>query len=62
MQKNDVQCPQCNAGYRRIEFSSMKGRAREYRCQICDWLLETFTGKNYVAYRLTVQPEKTFET
>ena len=48
--------------YRRIEVNSMKGQSGEYRCLTCNQLLETFTsGEPYVAYRLTVQPEKVFD-
>jgi predicted Zn finger-like uncharacterized protein len=61
MRKGDIQCPVCEAGYRRIEVSSMKGRPGEYRCLTCNHLLETFTGETYVAYRLTVQPAKIFD-
>jgi predicted Zn finger-like uncharacterized protein len=61
MRKVDVQCPECGAGYRRIEVSSMKGQSGEYRCLTCNHPLEAFTGQTYVAYRLTVQPEKLFE-
>jgi predicted Zn finger-like uncharacterized protein len=61
MRKGDVQCPECEAGYRRIEVSSMKGQPGEYRCLTCNHLLETFTGETYVAYRLTVQPAKIFD-
>jgi hypothetical protein len=58
MRKGDVQCPHCGAGYRKIEISSMKGEAAEYRCQICNSPLETLSGQNYVAYRLTVPPQR----
>jgi predicted Zn finger-like uncharacterized protein len=61
MRKVDVQCPKCGAGYRRIEVSSMKGQSGEYRCLTCNHPLEAFTGQTYVAYRLTVQPEKLFD-
>jgi transposase-like protein len=60
MQKSDVQCPKCEAGYRRIEVSSLQGEPGEFRCLICNQILEGFTGTTHVAYRLTVQPEKTF--
>jgi hypothetical protein len=60
MKKSDVQCPKCDAGYRRIEVSTMRGQPGEYQCLICNHLLETFDGQTHVAYRLTVQPEKTF--
>jgi hypothetical protein len=33
----------------------------EYRCLLCNHLLEVFDGSTEVAIRLTVQPEKTFE-
>jgi hypothetical protein len=49
------------AGYRRIEVNSMKGQSGEYRCLICNQLLETFTGETCVAYRLTVQPQTIFD-
>jgi DNA-directed RNA polymerase subunit RPC12/RpoP len=60
MRKGDVQCPECGAGYRRIEVISMKGQAGEYRCLTCGHRLEEFSGQTYVAYRLTVQPAKVF--
>ncbi|SDS21160.1 hypothetical protein [Bradyrhizobium canariense] len=60
MQKSDVQCPKCEAGYRRIEVSSLQGEPGEFCCLICNQVLEGFTGDTRVAYRLTVQPEKTF--
>jgi hypothetical protein len=61
MRKSDVQCPRCGAAYRKIEVSSMKRAADEFRCLTCNWLLETFSGTNYVAFRLTVQPKKTLK-
>jgi hypothetical protein len=54
-------CPKCNAGYRRIELVSKGGPGGEYRCLLCNHLLEVFDGSTDVAIRLTVQPEKTFE-
>jgi hypothetical protein len=40
----------------------MRGQpGAEYRCLICGHLLETFGGQSYIAYRLTVQPEKLFK-
>jgi transposase-like protein len=61
MKKTDVFCPECNAGYRRIElFSGRKSRG-EYRCLLCDHLIEVFDGTSQIAIRLTVQPEKIFE-
>ena len=56
MRKSDVTCPECGAGFRRIELTSLSGIERQYRCPTCDIVLETFNGSNLVAYRLTVQP------
>ncbi|MGQ7368026.1 hypothetical protein ACTGXS_11125, partial [Streptococcus suis] len=58
MKKSDVICPQCLAGYRRIELESKPGSAGGFRCLTCDHLLETFDGSVSVALRLTVQPKK----
>jgi hypothetical protein len=57
MQKGDVECPHCHAGFKRIEVSSMKGEPGEYYCPICHFTVDHTTGSNYVAYRLTVRPE-----
>lgn len=61
VRKSDVTCPQCNAGYRRIELVSQGGTKGEFHCLLCGHLLEVFDGKTDIAIRLTVQPEKTFE-
>jgi hypothetical protein len=61
MKKSDVSCPNCHAGYRRIELTTRSGTKGEFRCLLCDQILETFDGSSEVAIRLTVQPEKTFE-
>ncbi len=61
MRKGDVICPQCNAGYRRIELTSRKGTAGEFRCSLCDEVLEIFDGSSEIVYRITVAPEKMFE-
>lgn len=61
MKKGDVICPECGAGFRRIELRSRHGTAGEFRCPLCDQVLEVFDGSNEVAYRLTVAPEKPFE-
>jgi predicted Zn finger-like uncharacterized protein len=58
MKKSDVACPECNAGYRRIELASSPGVRGEFRCRICNHLLELFDGSREVALRLTVPPEK----
>lgn len=61
MKKSDIVCPKCHAGYRRIELASRPGAKGEFRCLLCDHVLEVFDGSTEVAIRLTVQPEKTFE-
>jgi transposase-like protein len=58
MKKSDVTCPECHAGYRRIELQSKPGTLGEFRCLTCDHLLEIFDGSANVALRLTVQPAK----
>jgi transposase-like protein len=61
MKKDDVQCPTCSAGYRRIELISMIGKPGEFRCRVCNRVLEVFDGSHAIAYRLTVQPERVSE-
>jgi uncharacterized Zn-finger protein len=56
MRKDDVMCPHCGAGFRRIELWSNLGTDREYRCPACDTLLEVFNDRAFVAYRLTIHP------
>ena len=56
MKKSDVTCPKCQAGYRRIELTSKRGTNSEFRCLVCDQVLEILDGSTYVALRLTVQP------
>ena len=56
MKKSDVTCPDCFAGYRRIELESRKGLPGQYKCLVCDRVLEVFDGSREIAYRLTVQP------
>jgi predicted Zn finger-like uncharacterized protein len=58
MRKSDVTCPECGAGYRRIELISRPGDRGEFRCLVCDHLIEVFDGARIVALRLTVQPER----
>jgi hypothetical protein len=48
-----------NAGYRRIEVASSRRTKGEYRCLLCDHVLEVFDGSTEVGIRLTVHPEKT---
>jgi hypothetical protein len=61
MKKGDVICPECNAGFRRIELASRHGSVGEFHCPLCDHVLEVFDGSTEIAYRLTVAPEKLFE-
>ena len=56
MRKSDVTCPECRAGFRRIELMSQPGFEGQYHCPACDTVLEAFDGDHFVAYRLTVQP------
>jgi DNA-directed RNA polymerase subunit RPC12/RpoP len=56
MRTDDVMCPHCGAGFRRIELWSDPGTAGEYRCAACGTLLEVFNDRAFVAYRLTIQP------
>jgi predicted Zn finger-like uncharacterized protein len=58
VKKSDVVCPECGAGFRRIELSSRPGTKGEYRCPPCSTLLEVFDGDNLVTYRLTIVPPK----
>jgi transposase-like protein len=61
MRKSDVICPECGCGYRRIELTTSEGTKGEFRCLLCDHILEVFDGSTEVAIRLTVQPAKIFE-
>lgn len=56
MKKSDVTCPDCSAGYRRIELVTRKGAPGQFKCLVCGRVLEVFDGSGEVAYRLTVQP------
>jgi transposase-like protein len=56
MKKGDVTCPDCFAGYRRIELETCKGQPGVYKCRVCDRVLEILDGSHEIAYRLTVQP------
>jgi transposase-like protein len=58
MRKSDVTCPECRAGYRRIELMTRPGTRGEFRCLTCGYLLEVFDGSHEVALLLTVTPEK----
>ena len=61
MKKTDIQCPDCAAGYRRIELVSTRGQPGVFRCQVCNRVLEVFDGSTEIAYRLTVVPEMMLE-
>ncbi|MEN3348539.1 MAG: hypothetical protein V7632_2174 [Bradyrhizobium sp.] len=56
MKKDDVTCPRCGAGFRRLELASASGTEGQYRCPVCATTLESFDGDKLVAYRLTIQP------
>jgi hypothetical protein len=56
MRRGDVTCSKCRAGFRRLELASMPPCRGEYRCPVCDTILEKFEGTTFVAYRLTVEP------
>lgn len=58
MRTDDVICPTCKAGFRRLELQSQAGSAGEIRCLLCTELLEVVDGATAVAYRLTVAPER----
>jgi hypothetical protein len=58
MQTSGVICPECGAGYRRIELATQPGKQGEFRCLVCNHLLELFDGSREIALRLTVQPAK----
>jgi transposase-like protein len=61
MRKGDVICPECKAGFHRIELASRQGTVGEFRCLLCDHVLEVSDGSTEIAYRLTVAREKLFE-
>jgi transposase-like protein len=56
MRKSDITCPECNAGFRRVELVSKRGTPGEFRCPVCARVLEVFDGSKEVGYRLTVAP------
>jgi predicted amidophosphoribosyltransferase len=51
-------CSECRAGFRRIELCSSRGTAGEYRCPLCNNLIEKLDGERLIAYRLTIIPPK----
>jgi hypothetical protein len=58
MKSSDIICPKCKAGHRRVEVASGRPTKGEYRCLVCNQVLEVFDCSSQVAIRLTVQPEK----
>src|ERR1700738_207430 len=57
MKKSDITWSNCHAGYRRLELVSKKGTRGEFRCLLCNHVLEVLDGSTDVSIRLTVQPE-----
>lgn len=58
MKKSDVTCPECHAGYRRVELVSQRETKGEFHCLVCNHLLEVFDGVTEVGLCLTIQPDK----
>lgn len=56
MRKDDAICPECGAGFRRLELTSVSGTKGEFHCPLCKTLIEAWDGSSEIAYRLTVQP------
>jgi hypothetical protein len=56
MKKGDVTCPDCGAGYRRIELETRRGQPGHHKCVVYHRVLEAFDGSREIAYRLTIQP------
>ena len=59
MRSSDIIRRECKAGYRRLQVASGRRTKDEYRCLLCDHVLEVFDGSTEVAIRLTVRPETT---
>ena len=49
MKVGDVNCPECNAGFRRIELSSSDGRAERVPLSVCDNLIEVSDASKEVS-------------
>jgi hypothetical protein len=61
MKKSDVTCPaECGRWLSPHRIDFWAGDRGEFRCLVCDHLLETFDGARTVALRLTVQPGRGF--
>lgn len=56
MKIEDVSCRGCGAGFLRVELSTRRGTDKDYRCPVCDTVLEVFETDCLIAYRLTEHP------
>ena len=56
--KSDVRCDECGAFFRRIELMSQPSPKGEFRCPLCNRVLEVFDGSHSVLYRLVVASAK----
>ena len=56
MKMADATCPECGAGFRRLELTSRPGARGDYRCPACGEVLEIFDGSRLIAFRLIVEP------
>jgi len=58
MKKGDVTCPNCGAGFRRLDLSSAPGAKGEYHCPVCDTALELFDGSKLVTVSRSSLPSE----
>lgn len=59
LRQADVFCTKCGAAFGRLELVSLPNQGWDFRCPICSELLESFSDAEvFVAYRLTVSPQK----
>lgn len=56
MKIDDVTCCHCGAGFLRIELRTGQSAGTEYRCPVCDSVIEVFHSDCLIAYRLTEHP------
>jgi hypothetical protein len=56
--KSNVCCDECGAGFHRIELVSRPSEKGEYRCPLCQTILEVFDGTHSILYRVTVAPRQ----
>jgi hypothetical protein len=52
--KSDIVCSGCGAGYRRVGLATVKGTKGEYRCLICNHVLEVFDESFGILICLTI--------